>query len=391
MVTGAMTTSPPGPSIFDLKAIARPRRPAEWALIALLGLLAAVSVSRGLADALSHSQDMQWSPLVVFWRRHLEPYQAYIAAPRPPLFILSQAPNNLHLTFFVLAPLAWLDFGSAKLAWAIANIGFLAGAALLFRKASGVPRAGLVALGLAASTSARISIENGQLSLFCLFFCAAYLVAAPRNTALAAALSSLGAIKYSFGAPLFFQGRLTPTYVLAFAALPVAAVLYWSLRFHLDPLHALLLPARVSALSVGGEDGVGDVMMFVRRLGASPMLAYGLAGALLLAVAGLQRAFLPTDDRLALSAFYATLSLWLVYHRIYDFVFLAPAALVAVRSPLAPVRLGLLLGAAYFWFGFEALLDVGLLLDPLIDNLILLAMLGLIGWEMRASATTARS
>ena len=29
-----------------------------------------------------------------------------IAAPHPPLFILSQAPNNLHLTFFVLAPLA---------------------------------------------------------------------------------------------------------------------------------------------------------------------------------------------------------------------------------------------------------------------------------------------
>lgn len=391
MVTGAMTTSAPGPSMFDPKAIARSRPPAEWALIALLGLLAAVSVSRGLADALTHSQDMQWSPLVVFWRRHLDPYQAYIAAPHPPLFILSQAPNNLHLTFFALAPLAWLDFGAAKLVWATANIGFLAGAALLLRQASGVARAGLVVLALAASTSARISIENGQLSLFCLFFYAACLVAAPRNTVLAAVLSSLGAIKYSFGAPMFFQARLTPTYVLAFAALPVAALLYWSLRFHLDPLHALLLPARVSALSVGGEDGVGDLMMFIRRLGAAPMLAYGLAGALLVAAAGLQKTFLRTEDRLALFAFYATLSLWLVYHRIYDFVFLAPAALVAARSKLAPVRAGLLVAVAYFWFGFEALLDVGIVLDPLIDNLILLAMLGLIGWEMRAPASTARS
>ncbi len=106
----------------------------------------------------------------------------------------------------------------------------------------------------------------------------------------------------------------------------------------------------------------------------------------LVAVAGLQRALLPTDDRLALCAFYATLSLWLVYHRIYAFVFLAPAALFATRSRGVPVRAGLLLGAAYFWFGFEALLDVGIVLDPLIDNLILLAMLGLIGWDIRSTA-----
>jgi hypothetical protein len=368
---------------MDCKARSRQPSLPERVLLVVLVCAAAVSVSRGFLDALTHSQDMQWSPLVVFWVRHLDPYQEFLRSPHSPLFILSQAPNNQQLVIFLLAPLAWMDFPTAKLAWAIANLAFLALTIHLFRKAAGAGLPWVAAAAFAASTSTRVAIENGQLSLLCLLCSAAYLACAPKRPALAALLSSIGAIKYSLGAPLFFQAKVTPAYVISFCALPLAAVLIWSFRFHLDPIHALLLPAKVAAVDIGGADGVGDLLMALRTLGLPPAPAYALVLAALVAIAGLQRRYLAVTDRLALCAFYATVSLWLTYHRIYDFVFLLPVAVVAARSATPHVRYGLMLGVGYFWFGFETLIRAGIAESPLADNLMLLAMLALVSLEMR--------
>src|SRR5262249_37320990 len=155
---------------------------------------------------------------------------------------------------------------------------------------------------------------------------------ADRRPLLAAMFASVGAGKYSLGAPLFFQMRLTPLNVAAFGAIPFVAVIYWCIRFNLGFFDALFLPIRVTTFTLGPHDGVGYFLMMVRGIGLPSLVAYGIAAALLAIMVLLQKVFLPTEDRLLSFAFYAVLSLWFVYHGGHDFVFLLPVVLAAIRS-----------------------------------------------------------
>src|SRR3954467_2857703 len=104
----------------------------QRALYILLALAAAISLLRGLQNALTNSADIQWSPMVVFWQAGLDPYQVLLQDPYSPRFILSQGPNNLHFLFFLLTPLAFVNFTTAKILWVAANIGFLAATLWIF-------------------------------------------------------------------------------------------------------------------------------------------------------------------------------------------------------------------------------------------------------------------
>src|SRR5579871_3984725 len=103
-------------------------------LYVLLSIAAVISVARGLQNAVLQSQDMQWSPMVVFWRTNLDPYQVLLQDPHTPRYILSQGPNNLHYLFFLLAPLGFVSFTAAKIIWAGANVAFLAATLWIFHR-----------------------------------------------------------------------------------------------------------------------------------------------------------------------------------------------------------------------------------------------------------------
>ncbi len=359
------------------------QRALETLLLAVLAVLAFVTVVGGLIAAQSHSQDMQWSPLVVFWRDGLDPYRDYMAAPHSGRFILSQAPNYLHPVFFVLAPLAWLSFPAAKLVWAGVNAVCLGLIVWLLRSDPQVPAPWTILLLFLACTPVGITLENGQFSVFCLLFFLAYLRLSERRPALAGLLAGIGAVKFTLGAPMAFHMPLKPKMVVAFVALPVLAVLFWSVHFHMSPLQAVFLPIQVTGTDIGDSDGVGDLRMILAGLGASREISEGLVLALLVAAGLLQRRYLGGADRLTLFAFYGVLSLGLVYHRIYDFVFLLPAAMVAYRSPALWVRLGVAASVGFFWFGYQTLIELGAPRAPVLCVLILAAALGLIVWECR--------
>ncbi len=359
------------------------QRALQTLLLAVFAVLALVSVVGGLIAAQSHSQDMQWSPLVVFWRDGLDPYRDYMTAPQSGRFILSQAPNYLHPVFFFLAPLAWLSFPAAKLAWAGVNALSLGLIVWLLRTDPKAPAPWAVLLLFLACTPVSITLENGQFSLFCLLFFLAYLRLSERRPALAGLLAGIGAVKFTLGAPMAFHMPLKPKMVAAFVALPVLAVLFWSVHFHMSLLQAALLPIQVTGTDIGDRDGVGDLRMILAGLGASREISEVLVLALLVAVGIAQRRYLGGADQLTLFAFYGVLSLLLVYHRIYDFVFLLPAALVAYRSPVLWLRLALTASVGFFWFGYQTLIELGAPRAPVLCALILAAALGLIGWECR--------
>lgn len=374
---------------MTVRSIPQRQRVLQALLFAVLAVLAFVSVAGGFIAAQSHSQDMQWSPLVVFWRDGLDPYRDYMAAPHSGRFILSQAPNYLHPVFFVLAPLAWLSFPAAKLVWAGVNVVCLGLIVWLLRSDPDASAPWTILLMFLACTPVSITLENGQFAVFCLMLFLAYLRLSERRPALAGLLASIGAVKFTLGAPMAFHMRLKPAMVAAFLALPALAVLFWSFHFHMSPLQALLLPVQVTGADIGDRDGVGDLRMILAGLGASREISEGLVLAVLVAVGLLQRRYLAGADRLTLFAFYGVLSLGLVYHRIYDFVFLLPAAMVAYRSPALWVRFGLAASVGFFWFGYQTLIELGAPRAPVLCALILAAALGLIVWECRRQMAEA--
>jgi len=361
---------------------------AQRVLYVLLSIAAAISIGRGLQDAVMNSQDMQWRPLVVFWRDGLDPYQLSIQAPNSPEYTVAP---YLYLIFFPLAPLAFVSFGAAKILWAVANIAFLAGTLWIFHKHKNIGMPLALALIFLCATPTRNTFGNAQISLFSLFFFALYVKYAERRPLLAAMFASLGSAKYSLGVPLFFQMRLTPWSVAAFVTIPLAAVVYWCLHFQMGFIEALFQPVRVATFTVGPRVGVGDFLMLVRDAGLPPFAAYAVAAAVLIAAVLYQRTFLATEDRLLCFAFYTMLSLWLVYHGGYDFVFLLPVAIAAMRSRNGIVRNGLLAGTAYFWFLTKALSDFLSFAPPLEFNLAILVLMQLlIAWEIRMHAAAAQ-
>ena len=352
----------------------------------LLSLAAAVSMARGLQNAVTNSQDLTWGALVLFWRDHLDPYEVLIQNPATKVVIAAY----LHFYYFVMAPLAFVALDTAKILWALANLSFLAATLWIFHRHKNIRMPLALALLFLCATPTRNTLGNGQLSLSSLFLFALYMKYADRRPLLAAAFASLGSVKFTLGVPLFFQMRITPINVVAFAAIPLAAALYWALHFNLSFFEALFLPVRVATVTVGPRVGVGDFLMLVRDAGLPPLAAYAIAAAVLLAVVVFQKTFLATEDRLSLFAFYAMLSLWLVYHGNYDLVFLLPVAVVALRSNSGLVRSGLLAGTGYFWFVTKGLEDLWSVAPPLELNLaVLMLMQALVAWEIRLSAAEA--
>ena len=359
------------------------------ALLALLAMAALASTLIAMRNSQISSLDLQWQPQVAFWKDHLDPYQEFLKLKNPRQSGVTPQ-LNLHLANFVLAPLGFMDLKTARLAWAIANLAFLAGILWIWRRLPDVRLPLVVGLAFVCSAALRAAISNGQITLFCLFCYTLYLNFAYDRPRLGAVFASIGAMKYSLGAPLFFQMRLTWQNLLAFATLPAAALAYWSLHFHLDLVAAMALPFKVAA-SIGlADDGSGDLVWLLRSVGFGPAAVYGCAASALAGISFLQRRYLPTGDRLLLFGFYATLALWLVYHRVYDFVFLLPAAIIALRTRIDVVRYGLLLATLYFWFVMSAL---GRAIPghstQIFNLLLLLTTQALIGLEIAAQRRSA--
>jgi hypothetical protein len=374
---GMNTKSPPLDAILATK----PRL--HLALLIVVGVLATASVFVGLRSAQTSSKDLQWQPLTVFWQAHRDPYQEFLKID--PWHVHTVPQLNLHLANFVLAPLGFMSLSNAKLFWSIANLVFLTATGWIMRRLPDVRMPAIVGLVLLCSAPIRGTISNGQISLFCLFCFTLFLMLASSRPKLAAMFAGIGAMKYSVGAPLFFQMPLTWLNILAFWALHLAAIAFWTMHFHLSLTQALSLPFQVVAKLGLADNGTGDLVMLLRSVGINPLIVNGVAATAMVGVSIVQRRYFPTTDRLLLFAFYATLALWLVYHRVYDFVFLLPVATIAVRTQTTLVRYGLLALTLYFWFIMTAMVRLSISPPgPGLNFLLLLCMQILLACEISA-------
>jgi hypothetical protein len=389
--------------------------------VAGLCIMALVSIAQGFHNAMLSSQDFQWSPTVILARDGDDPYQSYLDNPRSPTvasahdgddssqthletrksdrIILTQIPNYAHFTYLMLIPFAFLSFSSAKIAWALANLAFIAGSYFLLRRRFGGRALTIGFLIFLCSTPARNSIGIGQQSLFCFFlYIAAALAWARPHQSIAATkygamLSSLvagiGAFKFSFGVPLFFALDLSRLRNALLYLVPATiGILFWALFFKKGLIESALLPLRVA--QTGTPLGAADLQSMLKSLELPAYVTYTLPLFALLAVVCLQRLFVPLDEPFKRLSFYGIVSLMLFFHLPYDQVFLLGCFLLAFEARSYGVRIAIFSITAYFWFGAKAMNLVTITTGYIaLNHALLWILLIALAYEFRLGASPA--
>lgn len=335
------------------------KRLPAWLGWGAAGSAALLSCGAGLRNALSHSQDFQWSPARLLLTG-TDPFAVWLSGDAGSQIILTQTPNYAHLLYLLLLPFGALPWTAAKALWAAANLLLtLLGCGFMARGARNSRTALLAVLCVfLVSTPLRVALGNGQqvlLSLFCL-----YLGWTLPRTLSAAFFLAIGFSKYTFVLPyalwLLLErrvARLAGAVIILCAGWLVFSA--WTAR---PPLMTALEPIQVGVRAVGL--GIGDVMSLssaahldrIAFPGVGAALGLLCATFLIVMVKGALKSMSETERFAALGL----IALMSFVHLSYDFVYLLPMAFSLPRLPAAR-RWMVAGGIAYFWF-FLKLIDM---------------------------------
>ncbi len=307
--------------------------------------LAALSAARGVQNAMSGSQDFQWSGTRILLEGD-NPYAVKLAGDPDSRILLSQAPNYAHTLYLSLVPYALLDFDSARLAWALTNIGFATALVAMMRRIFRLSwwQTGLVGAVFICSTPLRNGIGNGQHALLSLTFLALpFALGGARSFV----VQGFGYSKYSFAPPFFFFAMFKHGWRAAAMSLlvPVGAVLMFSAIVQENPLVVAIQPLQVSAVST--DPGLSDLMTLLQKYLPRSAVSTAISYLAPLSVSALLAWWVASRPS-ALVSF---------KHLTYDYSFLLPVWCLAVLTGDKIVKICLLMTIAYFWFGLK-LIDV---------------------------------
>ena len=320
-------------------------------VLAVLALLAAVSVYAGVRNALLYSQDFQWDAAKALCMR-LDPYELSLDPQRcetiPELneFYkmytdkgLSQKmeANQFPSLLFLLAPMTIFSPGPARIIWMILNLAFTAGIVVLLRRTFfaevsdyGYAVGVLVTL---AGTPYRNQIGVGQHTLFAFFFfmLAVYLERNMREHTVGKTVAIslclfISYFKYTLTAPLalyFLYRRRYKELVLSVAGHVVLTEIsaIWLGRSFIYMIKA---PLQVASALVS-EGGI-DLGVFLP--GTAALVAAAVIGLILAVIAFL----LPEGNDEVLFSLLILWSLILTYHRTYDFFVLSAVYMMFTGS-----------------------------------------------------------
>ncbi len=371
-------------------------------------LLAVLSTTVGLRNALYRSQDFQWSPERLI-ARHIDPWAVYLSGDAQHRILLTQIPNYLHELYVLLLPIGWLSFAQAKIIWALCSLALLVLSCACIARLYELPprQTWLLIVLFFLGTPARVVLGNGQSTALVLATLALWAVAA--SACARGLLLGLGYAKYSVAPPLALFLLLRRRWkLLAYSALPPLAGLgFVFLWLRTTPLCDLVWEPFRAATNGNVSPGLANIMavaeIVLHRLPlfhSAPDAAYmaprahwmdltpylcAVALAVALAAYFFARGA-EVDGRVLLACLAAT-CLLCFKHQVYDFLLLAFCLALALRSPCSRPRNFLLLGIGYFWF-VERLMHIRrwefLPAVVLASFVLLLAMIAA-AWRLRAS------
>ena len=299
-------------------------------------LLAAVSLGRGIWNAQqpTGSQDFQWGPSRALLQ-HKDPYalklRQYAHPDEPAPYFFSQDPSYPVSAYVFLWPYAALPWRTARLLWALSNVGFMvilvSASGWLFLRTEPKWKWWLAGCILVMGTPLRNLIGNGQHALFSLsFFVLALCCLEQEKPMWSGVCLALALFKYTVTVPLLIFFLLKRSYrpLLVAACIHLVLWLFASVWAHAPPLQMLRECIQVALGETHqGVDGFVDINAVLGRLGLSsiPLLWQTLSVVLLVAAAHMIFRYGKGQELLCL-ALLALLSSVVVYHRAYDMVVL---------------------------------------------------------------------
>ena len=359
------------------------KRPDPWLdwLLTLPALwmgtaLATLSVADGIRNSILRSLDFQWSPARLLVH-HIDPWGTYLAGDPSHRILLNQVPNDLHELYVAMLPFGYMPLMPAKIIWALINVALvLLGSWLVAQmyELSG-RKAWLFTLLVLTSTSARVTIGNGQITALVLASLALWAVT--RSYQARGLLLGIAWAKYSvppvLAAFLLLRRRWR---LLFYSLLPPAAGFLFIYGWLRTPFWTLLWePFRTSTNNV--SPGLANIMAVSEIALRHPPLFHPAADSFYLSPAAVSTAVIPylcgialaiaiatyfflrgkqADGRVVMACL-TTACLLFFKHQIYDFLFLMFPLAVALNAESNTARNWLLGLIAYFWYG-ERLLHI---------------------------------
>ena len=338
----------------DERASVLPESPRlRWLILGVLALMAAVSTTVGIREALVHGIDFQWSAARMLGQ-HIDPWKTYLGGDPEHRIILGQQPNYLAEMYLLLLPLGKLPFAVACAWWCGLNLLFLASTLWMLGKMFGLDRDHLLLLTLCtlSSTPFRVTLSNGQHGLFVVAMLTLAFYASSRAVSGLALGLSYG--KYSFAPILVLLLLLKRRFAMVAISLlvPIAGVLIaWRM---LGGNLVTLAFEPMATSKVAESPGTGDLMSLVKLA----LWHFGVFGgpaftipSVVSVVAGVVAAVWlwrsrALDERMQY-AVGLVLTLACFVHLLYDYVALAvplAAALVSVRTRARDVVFGCMVG-----------------------------------------------
>jgi hypothetical protein len=339
-------------------------------------VVAILSVADGIRNSMLHSLDFQWSPAKLL-AQHIDPWATYLAGDPSHRILLNQVPNDLHELYIAMLPFGYVPLMPAKIIWAIINVALVLLSCWLVANLYELHgrKAWLLTLLVLTSTSARVTIGNGQVTALVLASLALWAVA--QSSRSRGWLLGIAWLKYSvppvLAAFLVLRRRWR---LLFYSLLPPAFGFLFFFAWLRTPFFTLLLePFRTSTNNV--SPGLANIMAVSEIALRHPPLFRPVADIFYLSRAAGWMAGVPylcgitlaiaiatyffmrgrqVDGRV-LMACLTTACLVCFKHQIYDFLFLMFPLALALRAESTSARNWLLGLIAYFWYG-ERLLHI---------------------------------
>jgi hypothetical protein len=339
-------------------------------------LLALLSTADAMRNSILHSLDFQWSPARLL-TQHIDPWATYLAGDPGHRILLNQVPNDLHDLYLVMLPFGYLPLVPAKILWAAINLTLVLLSCRLVARMYELSgrKALLLTLVVLTSTSARVTIGNGQVTALVLVSLALWAVTL--SSWERGLLLGIAWAKYSVPPVLAVFLLLRRRWrLLLYSLVPPAAGFLFFYGWLPTPFWTLLFePFRTSTNNV--SPGLANMMAVSEIALRRPPLFRPTPDAFYLSPAAGWTVVIPylcgiilaigiatyffvrgkqVDGRI-LMACLTSACLLCFKHQIYDFLFLMFPLAVGLNAEHSAARNWLLGLIAYFWY-VERLLHI---------------------------------
>lgn len=330
------------------------KKPVRYAILAILALLAALSLYQGVRNALLYSQDLQWDAAKALMMR-LDPYElsqtGQDLSEYPELaefyrmfadrgLTQKMEANQFPSLLYLLAPMTVFPPDTARVVWIVLNLMFTAGIVFLLKKTffedSDAFMFAVIMLVMIAGTPYRNQLGVGQHTLFSFFFFMLAVYADRklkkddiRGTVAISGCLAVSYFKYTLTAPLTLYFIYRKRYKEIAISAAVHVILTGVASASLGKSFIYMIKAPLEVASVLSAEGGIDLGVYL----SSPF-SYIAALAVGIVLLWMSLRFPENND----NVLFPVLILWslvLTYHRTYDFFVLSAVAMLFV-----PGRIG---------------------------------------------------